>query len=63
MRNSILRKAIDTCVIVENKVRAMPANVVVEQRRLFKLSDVDLVVTQREHWQQLLGQPSRPLSW
>lgn len=58
MRNSILRKAIDTCVIVENKVRAMPANFVGETAPLFKLSDVDLIATQREHWQQLLGQPS-----
>lgn len=58
MRNSILRKAIDTCVIVENKVRAMPAKFVGETAPLFKLSDVELVATQREHWQQLLGQPS-----
>jgi hypothetical protein len=54
MRVAILRKAIEACAMIEMKVRSMDVTTGGEIAPLFKKSDVDLVVVQREHWEQLL---------
>jgi hypothetical protein len=54
MRVSILRKAIEACTLIETKVRGMENVSEKEKAPLFNLSDVDLVVIQREHWEQLI---------
>lgn len=56
MRASVLRKAIEACRMIETKVRGMEDVSAKDKAPLFNLSDVDLVVIQREHWEQLLSE-------
>lgn len=54
MRNAILRKAIDTCTVIEAKVKSMVIVAGAQTVSVFKSSDIELVALQRQHWEQML---------
>jgi len=54
MRNAILRKAIDACTLVETKMKAMRAVAGGQATATLNPAEIELVVLQRQHWEQLL---------
>jgi hypothetical protein len=54
MRNAILRKAIDACTLVETKIKATMAVAGGQTTATLDPAELELVVLQRQHWEQLL---------